>query len=125
MLVKGSGLLAISAYHIYSSFSSSPDNFLPGIYFFFLGLFFWPLILVAFIAPFFVVSKPSIEKYIALQCPKCSKETIAIIPFKERYKAGKDFDFTKANNFDFQCQSCNAHMEYLNGYVIYKKIEIS
>lgn len=38
MLVKGSGLLAISAYHIYSSFSSSPDNFLPGIYFFFLGL---------------------------------------------------------------------------------------
>ena len=31
--------------------------------FFSLGLFFWPLILVAFIAPFFVVSKPSIEKY--------------------------------------------------------------
>ena len=93
--------------------------------FFFLGLFFWPLIIVAFIAPFFSISKPSIEKHIALQCPKCEKETIVIVPFKDRYKAGKDFDFTKANNFDFQCQNCNAHMDYLNGYVIYKKIEVS
>ena len=93
--------------------------------FFFLGLFFWPLIIVAFIAPFFTISKPSIEKHIALQCPKCEKETIVIVPFKDRYKAGKDFDFTKANNFDFQCQNCNAHMDYLNGYVIYKKIEVS
>ena len=92
------------------------------LFFFCIGLAIWPLIIIAFIVPFFVISKPSIEKYIALECPKCEKETIAVIPFKERYKAGKDFDFTKANNFDFQCQNCNAHMNYLNGYAIYKKL---
>lgn len=92
--------------------------------FFFIGMFFWPLIIVAIISVFAIGSSPSIEKYIALKCPKCEKETLAIIPFAERYKAGKTLDFTKANNFDFQCQHCSTHMSYLNEYAIYKKIVI-
>ncbi|MEB6675616.1 hypothetical protein [Acinetobacter haemolyticus] len=95
---------------------------------FFIGIFFWPLLLIAFITLFIPTEKvPDTFIFAATICPACNVETL-IVPPKQKIKDIVNInstDMSKANNFEFTCQHCYGSMMYLNQHAIYKKITVA